>query len=77
MDNRIRQKALKTYGCDLVCPHCKMWMHCHDERVPNCPGVYNYTCGNCGELSAWDFGLCPIPVLIDGGKIQLELNYGI
>jgi hypothetical protein len=75
VDARIRAKALAKYGCDLVCPQCKAWMHCHDNTssvpVPNNPAVYNYTCGNCGKMSAWDFGLAPIPIMIDGTELDI------
>jgi transcription elongation factor Elf1 len=71
-------RALDKYGCNVNCPHCNAWMHCNDKTVAqpmlNYPGIYNYTCGNCGGSSTWDFGMAPVPIMIDGGKVQLELN---
>ena len=48
------------------CPLCFNELISSDSFVSD-EDVVTYKCSKCGLVSRWDFGIAPVPVLIEGG----------
>ncbi len=61
---------LEKCGVLLYCSECKepFGDESESEEIDE-NGIYRYTCEKCGHKSVFQFGLGPVPVLLDGEDI--------
>jgi len=66
--SKLKEDYLRRMGNDIKCPNCKEWASITSltgenkrelVQLPLMTGVEKRTCGQCGEVSYWVWGIIP------------------
>ena len=59
-------QILKECGCCCRCHSCSNPLQDRSHMEVIAPGEYRSTCDECGSLSAFNYDIAPVPILVSG-----------
>lgn len=71
INNHRLKKKQYTF---IYCPKCFKELIKNGQFIEDNDGIIKYKCSKCGEISFWDFGNFPVPMLRTCGHCK-HLNY--
>ena len=74
INNRRLKKKQYTF---IYCPKCFKELIKNGQFIEDNDGIIKYKCSKCGEISFWDFGNFPVPMLRTCGHCEHLIDEGL